>query len=139
MKAKEYLMQIREADEKLRRRLRQREELAELVYGISAVQYNKDRVQGGRIPGADGKLDRLMDLDKELLAEAEDLAELKKRITGEIEEVGNPLYVEILYKRYIEKKSLWEISRELNYSYSYIKHMHGAALMAFKKQKYSTP
>lgn len=133
MKAKEYLMQVREADEKLKRRLRQRDELAMMVYGISAVRYDKDRVQGGTIPGGDNKLDKLLDLDKELCDEVEELAELKKRITDEIEKIGNPLYADILYKRYVERKSLDRIAKELNYNYAYIRRKHRAALQFFEK------
>lgn len=133
MRAKEYLMQVREADEKLNRRLRQRDELAMMVYGISAVRYDKDRVKGGNIPGDDNRLDKLMDLDNELIAEAKELAELKKRITEEIERVDNPLYAEILFRRYVQKKSLDRIAKELNYSYAYVRHQHGAALKFFEK------
>lgn len=138
MRAKEYLMQVREADEKLNRRLRQRDELAMMVYGISAVRYDKDRVKGGNIPGDDNRLDKLMDLDNELIAEAKELAELKKRITEEIERVDNPLYAEILFRRYVQKKSLDRIAKELNYSYAYVRHQHGAALKFFEKTQDST-
>lgn len=138
MKAKEYLLQVREADEKLKRRLRQRDELAMMVYGISAVRYDKDRVKGGNIPGDDNRLDKLMDLDNELIAEAKELAELKKRITEEIERVDNPLYAEILFRRYVQKKSLDRIAKELNYSYTYVRHQHGAALKFFEKTQDST-
>ena len=133
MWAKEYLMQVAEADEKLRRRLRQREELAMIVYGISAVRYDKDKVQGGSIPGDDRRLDRLLDMDNELFVEAEDLAELKQRITKEIEQLDNSLYSAILYKRYVERKSLGKIARELSYNYAYIRRKHGAALQYFEK------
>lgn len=138
MRAKEYLMQVREADEKLNRRLRQRDELTMMVYGISAVRYDKDRVKGGNIPGDDNRLDKLMDLDNELIAEAKELAELKKRITEEIERVDNPLYAEILFRRYVQKKSLDRIAKELNYSYAYVRHQHGAALKFFEKTQDST-
>lgn len=138
MRAKEYLMQVREADEKLNRRLRQRDELAMMVYGISAVRYDKDRVKGGNIPGDDNRLDKLMDLDNELIAEAKELAELKKRITEKIERVDNPLYAEILFRRYVQKKSLDRIAKELNYSYAYVRHQHGAALKFFEKTQDST-
>lgn len=134
MTPKEYLMQIQQMEEKLRRRLQQRDELAKIVYGISAVQYNKNKVTGGNIPGDKNKIDQLIDMDAELQQMAIELAQLKKNIIAEIEQLNNTMLEEILYRRYVERQSLREISNHMRYDYGYIRHKHGEALQKFGKE-----
>ncbi len=53
--------------------------------------------------------------------------------------MGNPLFVELLHKRYVEFKGLELIAIEMNYTYNHIRHMHGRALENLvKKYKEST-
>ena len=42
--------------------------------------------------------------------------------------------IDILYKRYVQYKSLEEIAVEMSYSYTRLRHLHGRALQGFKKK-----
>ena len=76
-------------------------------------------------------VEKLEDLETEIKQELCQFLKKKHQIINEIESLDNHLYVELLYKRYVEYESLWDISSQMNFSYEYIKHLHGYALQDF--------
>jgi len=56
----------------------------------------------------------------------------QKAILEQIDRVEQP-YRLILDKVYIQGKSLVEVASDLKYSYEYMKHMNGIALLKFEK------
>lgn len=54
------------------------------------------------------------------------------KVIGQIHMLDDITYMEILFKKYIEYKTLKDIAVEMKYSYGRTKHIHGFALEAFR-------
>lgn len=132
--AKEYLLQVKATDTKINQRLRELEDLKRSMYSVRAIDYEGDKVQTSGSGDPYRTVDKYIDMDKSINTAIDELVELKHKIIGEIQGMRNSLYAELLYKRYIEYKSLWDIAREMHYSYNHIRHCHGLALLEFEKK-----
>lgn len=135
MTAKEYLSKAAT----LKRRIKQVEDrIAEIRSEASApkaIRYDKDMIMSSA--SGDALANYIIRLDKE----EQKLVRLKDEYLGkhiEIYErlrlVRPDLYADILYMRYLEEKSLVDISEELNYSYVYVCKLHGRALLEFSRK-----
>lgn len=134
MTAKEYLSQIRVLFEKIKHREEQIAELQESVSKAGAIDYSKEKVQSSINRNMDDIVSNYLDKCKMLEKDKLAYIELKDRLIREIESLNNPIFFTLLYKRYVEFKSLEQISVEMCYNYSYIKHAHGWALSYFAKE-----
>lgn len=76
------------------------------------------------------KLVKLMDKLNQLLDYIYNMQEKQNEIMEQLMQVEQP-YLNILYKVYIQGKSLVKTADELSYSYEHMKHMHGIALLKF--------
>lgn len=137
MSPKEYLSQLQELDNRITEDYAAYEALRKKALGISSFDYSKTPLSSrGSSPGAsfEKAVSALMDASKKLNAEIDEFVNLKEKTITEIRHLENPTYVAILYKRYVEYKSLDAIAKETNYSYSYVRHLHGWALQEFGRQ-----
>lgn len=78
------------------------------------------------------KLTSLMDKFNELMDIVIEEKEKQKAIIENINKIDFP-YRNILFKVYIQGKTLVTVASEMNYSYERIKHMNRIALMEFDK------
>lgn len=135
MTAKEYLSQAAT----LKRRIKQVEdritEIRAEVEAPKAIRYDKDMVQSS--PSGDALVNYMIRLERE----EKKLYTLKSQLLDTCEEIRNrillvrpDLYADVLYMRYIECKSLVDISEELLYSYIYVCKLHGRALLEFARK-----
>ena len=132
---KEYLRQLHRLEICIEQRQEELNRLRELI-GSHAIDYG-ERVQTS--PSADSipnEVIRRAELEADISRKTERFMQLKHKIINEIQLLDNAVYVNILYKRYVEYKSLEEIAVEMNYSYIHIKRLHGYALLEFKKRFY---
>lgn len=107
-----------------------------------SVDYSREHVQTSPTgdPPFERLIGRMIELEAEINAEIDAFVDEKHRIINQIQALQNPVYVQILHKRYVEFKSLEQICVEMNFSYDYIKHLHGYALQEFEtKILNSTP
>lgn len=135
MTPKKYLMQIQKLNVLIDQRLKEQEELR-YFDGVAGIDYAKDKVQTspkGEAPYVRA-IERIIDLDKEIDALIDEYVDLKNKIIGEIQTLSKSVYIQILYKKYVEFKRLEVIAVEMNYSYDYIKHQHGYALQEFGRK-----
>lgn len=133
MKAKEYLLQLQDIDIKVKHKLEEIEALKQLATSSGAVS-DGERVQtsvsGDKIPRIVAKY---VDMENKINRDIDGYIDLKDKIINEIHSLKNKLYMDILFKRYVEFKSLEKIAVELGYSYIHIRRMHGYALLEFQK------
>ena len=132
---KKYLQQLHRLELYIEQRQEELNRLRELI-GCNAIDYG-ERVQTS--PSADdipNEVIRRAELEADISRKIERFLQLKHKIINEIQLPDNAVYVNILYKRYVEYKSLEEIAVEMNYSYIHIKRLHGYALLEFKKRFY---
>jgi len=136
MKAKEYLRRLRRLDSVINQKLRELSELKAMSISAGGLDYSKERVQTS--PSGDAPflkiINKMIDLEAEINNEIDAFIAEKRKIINQIQSLKNADYVGLLYKRYIEYKSLDQICDEMSFSYDYIKHLHGYALRDFEKR-----
>ena len=134
MDTKQYLNQISRLDRMIQNKLAEISQLRELAMSVSAVK-NEERVQNTpnfdkigtaycKIEEMEEKLDKLID----------EYVDKKNLIISQIDGIENETYYEILFARYIEKKTFEKIADEMAYSWRQIIRLHGGALQEFEKK-----
>ena len=134
MDTKQYLQQISRLDRMINNKLSEISQLRELAMSVSAVK-NEERVQTTpnfdkigtaycKIEAMEEKLDNLID----------EFVDKKNLIISQIDEIENETYYEILFARYIEKKTFEKIADEMNYSFRNTTRLHGLALREFERK-----
>lgn len=134
MTTKEYLCQISRLDRMINNKLSEISQLRELAMSVSAVK-NEERVQNTpnfdkigtaycKIEAMEEKLDKLID----------EFVDKKNLIISQIDKIENETYYEILFARYIEKKTFEKIADEMNYSFRNTTRLHGRALIEFERK-----
>ena len=132
MDTKQYLQQISRLDRMIQNKLSEISQLRELAMSVSAVK-NEERVQTTpnfdkigtaycKIEAMEEKLDKLID----------EFVNKKNLIISQIDKIENEAYYEILFARYIEKKTFEKIADEMNYSFRNTTRLHGRALREFE-------
>jgi hypothetical protein len=105
----------------------------DLIYGLSAV-VNEERVQTS--PDFDkmsGKVDKILKMESKIDNLIDEYVDKKNLIISQIDSMENEIYYEILFARYIEKKTFEKIADEMMYSWRQIIRLHGKALQEFEK------
>ena len=134
MDTKQYLQQISRLDRMIQNKLAEISQLRELAMSVSAVK-NEERVQTTpnfdkigtaycKIEEMEEKLDKLID----------EFVDKKNLIISQIDKIENETYYEILFARYIEKKTFEKIADEMNYSFRNTTRLHGQALREFENK-----
>lgn len=109
-------------------------QLRELAMSVSAIT-NEERVKTTpnfdkigtaycKIAEMEEKLDKLID----------EYVDKKNLIISQIDGIENETYYEILFARYIEKKTFEKIADEMTYSFRNVTRLHGRALHDFEKK-----
>lgn len=134
MTTKDYLNQIGRLNRMINNKLIEIAQLKELACSISAIQtgervqttpnYDKIGTAYAKIDEMERKLDKLIDtyVDK------------KNHIIGQIDGIEDEMLYNILFARYIERKTFEKIATELEYSWRQIIRLHGKALKQFENQ-----
>ena len=134
MDTKTYSQQISRLDRMINNKLSEISQLRELAMSVSAVK-NEERVQNTpnfdkigtaycKIEEMEEKLDKLID----------EYVDKKNLIISQIDGIENETYYEILFARYIEKKTFEKIADEMTYSFRNVTRLHGRALQEFEKK-----
>ncbi|MCD8354169.1 MAG: hypothetical protein LUC47_07665 [Clostridiales bacterium] len=135
MTAKEYLSNLRHLDARIAQKRGELNDLRKSAASIGGMDYSTVRVQTSPAGNASytDAVHRMAELEDEINAEIAAFTAEKHKIIAEIQALKNPVYVEILYKRYVEYKRLEAIAVELNYSYDHVRRAHGWALQEFER------
>lgn len=135
MRAKEYLQQLQRLDTVINQKLAELTDLRLKAEGIGSIDYAKDKVQtspGGNAPFVN-MVGQIADLEAEISAEVDQYANERHKIIGQIQRLDNPVYVQILFKRYVEYKRFEVIAAEMNYTHSYTRQLHKKSLQKFER------
>lgn len=130
MTTKEYLEQLKSINIFIKQREEELEEIKSIAYGIKSSDTSKERITGG-VKSSYKAIDKYIDMEKEINGLIDKYVCKKHEIIGNIQKMKNPVYADIVYKRYVEFKPLEKISYEMNYNYNYIRRMHGEAVKYF--------
>lgn len=132
MNAKECLSQIKKADYLIHLKQKEIDRLKQGL-GYKAVSYDQERVQGGKPTDKSDLICKIIDYEHELIAQVNELINLKKEIMIRVDQIKNEECIRLIYLRYFEFKSWEEIAIELKYSYRWVLKLHGKALLEFGK------
>lgn len=132
MDTREYLQQVKTLTVKIEQRQCEVNELREAVMSVRSPAPDKERVQSS---GTNDTLSETVAKYIDMVTDIEDmfcdLSCLKHKIIGEIHEINDPRYIEVLYKRYVELKK-WElIALEMDYDYDYVRALDVKAVKLF--------
>lgn len=134
MKVKEYLQQLKLLDMKIDQKLKQKEDLRQITQAAGALDYSKDRVQTSSSGDAlSNAVIRYLSLEEEIDRQIDQFVDLKNQIINQIQGLKDVNYVQILFKRYVEYKKLEVIAVEMDYTYPYVRALHGYALQEFER------
>ena len=78
---------------------------------------------------------KIFDLREEISEMISEFLQKRQEIVRTIEQVEDPLLYNILFKHYVEYKSLVRIADEMGYSEIHMKRMHLKAISEVKKIK----
>jgi DNA-directed RNA polymerase specialized sigma subunit len=98
---------------------------------IKATDYTSEKVQADNTQPYDDKYSKFIEKNEQIEEKIDSLIDLKYRVSDEIDKLDDQLYRIILRERYVNNKSLEEISHILNYTERHIQRKHGEALLAF--------
>ena len=94
----------------------------------SGTSYGTERVQSSPAsPKVESALDMYISVKQEKMKEIAELEAEKKAIIRDIEKLP-PSEYSVIYKRYVQNKSFYQISSELDKSYSWCTWTHSKAL-----------
>lgn len=133
MRAKEYLSQIKRIDLKIGQRITQLQEMRDKLHIIGSFDYSKDRVQSSPESG-NKQIEELVDFERELIDLIGREQQMKDRIISEIQQLENPIHVDLLFRRYVQCQSFERISCDMGYVYNYTLNLHGMALQEFESK-----
>lgn len=133
LESKEYLKQAYWLNERIKVKQEKLAELKASSISIGAIDYSKDRVQGGSGTNSpfENQVMKIIDLEKEIEQDIQNLCLLKIEIINAIDSVPDKNYSMLLSKRYMQMKPLKQVAKEMNYSYSHTKYLHRKALQMF--------
>lgn len=136
MSAKSYLNRARALKLTIRALERKRQEFEALKTAISSPMRDSDPVQtskSGEAPYA-RTVEKLIDIDESLALRVGEYADTLAEMEAEIGRLENPVYVEVLTRRYLDFQRYERIAVDMHYSFDYVKNLHGKALRAFEEK-----
>ena len=134
MTTKEYLNQISQLNRMINNKLSELAELKELSKSISAVS-NKERVQTSMEQDKIGNtLSKIDEMEREIDKMIDSYSDKRTHIIGQIDSMEDENSYDILFSRYIEKKTFEKIADTKNYSFRQIIRLHRIALKQFEEK-----
>lgn len=130
MTAKEYLRQAYRLTQRIKLDTVELNNLREMANSVSAIRYDRERVQSTRNMDAPfmRTLERLWDLEQKTADELELLSRLQKQVWEVIEAVPNTDERMVLKYRYLHNYTWEQIGEELSADERTIRRWHGQAL-----------
>ena len=132
--AKQYLEQLKVIDTKINQKMEELSDLMTAATSTGAIDYSKDRVQTSPQNAQENRICKYVDLDAEINREIDEFVDIKHRVTKEIQELNVDYYIKILFKVYVQYKTVKDAANEIGLSYQYVRDLHKKALKAFEEQ-----
>lgn len=134
MTTKEYLGQISRLNRMINNKLTEIAQLKDMVASISAPQ-SGERVQ--TTPNFDKigtRYAKIDEMERKIDGMVDELVDKKEKIIQQIDSMEDENTYNILFARYIEKKTFEVIATEMKYSWRQVVRLHGTALKQFEKK-----
>lgn len=135
MTTRQYLSQIEKYDNLIHNKIIEEEQLNILSMSVKSIPMGEKVQSSSKQDPMGDMVAKIIDLRAEISKMATDFLEQKQEIIRTIEEVEDTILYAILFKRYVEYKTLLSIADELGYSEVTIKRLHLKALKEIKNIK----
>jgi hypothetical protein len=134
LSAKKYLEQLEIIDMQINQDIERLEEMKADAKSTGGIDYSRDRVQTS--PRGDklcADVARYIAFNDEINAEIDRFVDAKEQIIREIRELRDVNYVQVLFKVYVQFKSIKIAAVEMKRSYNFVLDAHKKALKAFEE------
>lgn len=134
LSAREYLGQLQELDTNINQDLERLDDMKTNACSTGAIDYSAERVQTS--PSGDSlckAVTNYVAFNDEINAEIDRFSDAKEQIIKQIRGLHNARYSQVLFKVYVQFKSLKVASGEMGMSYQYVRNLHKKALTRFEE------
>lgn len=131
LSAKKYLEQLQEFDIVINQELERLDEMKSGAGGVGAIDYSKDRIQTSPVNAIERRVCSYVDFEEKLNSHIDQFIDAKEQVISEIRGLHQKNYINVLYKVYVQYKSIRQAAGEMKMSYSYVVQLHKKALKAF--------
>ena len=134
MTTKEYLGQISRLNRMINNKLTEIAQFKDMAASISSPQ-SGERVQ--TTPNFDKigtRYAKIDEMERKIDGMVDELVDKKEKIIQQIDSMEDENTYNILFTRYIEKKTFEVIATEMKYSWRQVIRLHGTALKQFEKK-----
>ncbi|WP_288867915.1 hypothetical protein [uncultured Parvimonas sp.] len=129
---KQELKNIKYLDFKIKSEIKELEKLKIYEDILKGIDYRMDKVQNSNKSDISDTIVKIVDLEENIKKNISILVEKKNELKSKIT-ILEPTMCKIMYLRYFEYLSWYEISSQIYYSEGYIKKLHGIALEILRK------
>lgn len=134
LSAKKYLEQLQQLDTNINQNLERLAEMRADAKSIGSIDYSKERVQksvaGSRLCH---DVTQYVAFDEQINEEIGRFVDAKNQIIYEIRDLHVNNYIQVLFKVYVQFKSIKIAASEMKMSYPYARGVHKKALEMFEE------
>lgn len=134
METKQYLSQISRLDRMIKNKISEISQLRELLMSVSAVSVDEKVQTSPNFDKIGSSFCKISEMEHNLNLLIDEYVKKKNEIISQIESIEDEISYEILFARYIEKKTFERIATDINYSFRNTTRLHGKALKLFEQQ-----
>lgn len=132
--ARRYLEQLQELDTNINQDLERLDDMKTNACSTGAIDYSAERVQTS--PSGDSlckAVTNYVDFNEQINREIDRFCDAKNLIIKQIRGLHNNYFNQILFKVYVQFKTVKQASKEMKKSYNYTVELHNKALAAFEE------
>lgn len=132
--AREYLGQLQELDININQDLERLEDMKVNTCSTGSIDYSAERVQTS--PSGDGlcrQVTNYVTFNEQINQEIDHFSNARNIIIQQIRGLHNNYFNQILFKVYVQYKTVKQASKEMKKSYNYTVELHNKALAAFEE------
>lgn len=134
LSAREYLEQLEVLDTNINQDLERLSDMKTNASCSGAIDYSKDRVQTSLLGDKlSNDVARYVDFEEQINAEIDRFVDAKEQIIQEIRDLRVKNYIQVLFKVYVQFKSIKVAASEMGMSYQYVREIHKKALKTFEQ------
>ena len=133
MDTKQYLRQISRLDKMIKNKIVELYQLKELYTSISAIKSDENVQTTPNFDKIGTAYAKICEKEQELDEITDLYIDKKSIIISQIDQMDDETHYEILFSRYVERKTFEKIADEMSYSWTQIIRLHGIALKEFEK------
>lgn len=134
MTTKEYLGQISRLNRMIDNKLVELHQYKIMACSISAVKSGEKVQTSPDLDKNGAKFAKIEEMEKKIDEMIDNFVDKKEIIIKQIDSIEDEVLYDILFSRYIEKKTFEKIASDMEYSFRQTLRLHGKALQTFEKK-----